>query len=138
MLDDVLAANERYAEDFAHGGLDGTPKRALAVLTCMDSRLDPLPMLGLAPGDAVVLRNAGARITDDVLESVQLSARSLGIARVLVVAHRDCRAAAAWSDELAADPAERARDGAERVAAATGLETAGVVYDEATGRLTSV
>ena len=69
-FDDVLAANEAYAGGFQLGGLDGRAARGLlAVLTCMDSRIEPLRMLGLEPGDAKILRNAGARVTDDVLRT---------------------------------------------------------------------
>jgi carbonic anhydrase len=136
-FDDVFAANDAYVRGFPLSGLEGRPARRLAVLTCMDTRVDPLPMLGLEPGDAVVLRNAGARTTDDVLESLALAERNLGIDRVLVIAHRDCRAAAAWSDQLPADPATRAREAGERIREATGLEAAGATYDETTGRLTS-
>src|SRR4051812_38979331 len=63
---DVLEANERYASRFGLGALTSAPGRRLAVLTCIDTRIDPLAILGLAPGDAVILRNAGARVNDDV------------------------------------------------------------------------
>ena len=75
---DVLAANEQFAEGFALSDLPGTAARGLAVLTCMDSRIDPLRMLGLEPGDAKILRNAGARVTDDVLRTLVLASYLLG------------------------------------------------------------
>lgn len=89
-FDDVLAANQAYAGTFADPGLPGRAGRGLAVVTCMDSRIDPLGMLGLVPGDAKVLRTAGARVTDDVLRSLVLAHHLLGVDRVVVVAHTDC------------------------------------------------
>lgn len=88
---DVLAANERYASTYESGGLPGRARRGLAILTCMDSRIDPLAILGLAPGDAKILRNAGARVSDDVLRTLVLASYLLGVDRVMIVAHTDCR-----------------------------------------------
>jgi carbonic anhydrase len=88
---DVLQANEKFAANFQYGGLAGHARRRLAVLTCMDSRIDPLQMLGLVPGDAKILRNAGARVTDDVLRTLVLASYLLDVERVMVVAHTDCR-----------------------------------------------
>lgn len=137
-FDDVLAANRSYAERFTRGGLDSRPEKRLAVVTCMDGRLDPLGMLGLEPGDVVVLRNAGARVSGEVLESLELAERMLGVERVLVIAHNDCRAAAAWAGELAPEAATRAREGVDMIRSATRLVAGGAVYDESTGRLTPV
>ena len=92
-FDDVLAANETYAAGFAMGGLPGEAARGLAVITCMDSRIEPLAMLGLSAGDAKILRNAGARVTDDVLRTLVLASYLLGVSRVMVVAHTRCRMA---------------------------------------------
>jgi carbonic anhydrase len=89
-FDDVLSANEQFASTFDDPGLRGVAACGLAVLTCMDSRIDPLAMLGLSKGDAKILRNAGARVTDDVLRTLVLAAYLLGVNRVLVVAHTDC------------------------------------------------
>jgi carbonic anhydrase len=88
---DVLAANVAYAQRFTHGGLQGRAARGLAVLTCMDSRIEPLAMLGLDPGDAKILRNAGARVTADVLRTLVLASYLLGVDRLMVIAHTDCR-----------------------------------------------
>ena len=90
-FDDLLAANERYAADFQSGGLAGKAARGLAVVTCMDSRIDPLRMLGLSEGDAKVLRNPGGQVTDDVLRALVLAAHLLEVTRVMVVVHTDCR-----------------------------------------------
>jgi carbonic anhydrase len=91
---DVLLANEQFQVDYADSHLTGTAARGLGVLTCMDSRIDPLRMLGLEPGDAKILRNAGARVTDDVLRTLALASYLLGVERFMVVAHTDCRMAA--------------------------------------------
>jgi carbonic anhydrase len=88
---DVLGANEAFAADFEDPHLQGRAERGLAVVTCMDSRIDPLGMLGLTKGDAKILRNAGARVTDDVLRTLVLAVHLLGVQRVMVVAHTDCR-----------------------------------------------
>jgi carbonic anhydrase len=90
-FDDVLKANAEYAAGFADSGLAGRAARGLAVVTCMDSRISPLQMLGLKPGDAKILRNAGGRVTDDVLRTLVLAVHLLGVDRVLLVAHTDCR-----------------------------------------------
>jgi carbonic anhydrase len=90
-FDDLLAANEQYAADHRSSDLAGTAARGLAVVTCMDSRIEPLQMLGLVKGDAKILRNAGARVTDDVLRTLVLATHLLDVSRIMVVAHTDCR-----------------------------------------------
>jgi carbonic anhydrase len=97
---DVLAANAEYAETYPHAGLAARAARGLAVLTCMDSRIEPLAMLGLAPGDAKILRNAGARVTDDVLRTLVLAAYLLGVERVMVIAHTGCRMAGCQENDV--------------------------------------
>ncbi len=92
-FDDVLTANEAYAATYHARGLEGRAAKHLAVLTCMDSRIDPLATLGLVPGDAKILRNAGARVTDDVLRTLVLATYLLDVRRVMVVAHTRCRMA---------------------------------------------
>ena len=106
---DVLAANEQYAATAALEPLEARAAKGLAVLTCMDSRIDPMRMLGLVPGDAKILRNAGARVTEDVLRTLVLARYLLGVHRVMVVAHTSCRMAGA--DEAAVHEAIRAADG---------------------------
>jgi len=100
VFDDVLSANRTYAESFGLAGLEPTAARGLAVVTCIDSRIEPLAMLGLAPGDAKILRNAGARVTDDVLRSLVLAVNLLGVDRVCVVQHTKCRMTGASNVEL--------------------------------------
>lgn len=90
-FDDLLAANRRYATAYRDSGLAATATRGLAVLTCMDSRIHILPMLGLQAGDAKILRNAGARVTEDVLRTLVLGRYLLGVHRVMVIAHTGCR-----------------------------------------------
>ena len=97
---DVLAANERYVANFALAALEARAARGLAVLTCIDSRIEPLAMLGLRPGDAKILRNAGARATDDVLRTLVLASYLLGVDRAMVIAHTRCRMAAGSEDDV--------------------------------------
>ncbi|MDW8339346.1 MAG: carbonic anhydrase, partial [Thermoleophilia bacterium] len=73
LRDELLAANTRYRATFALGDLPREPRRRLVVVTCMDARIDPLAIVGLELGDAHVLRNAGAVVTDDVLRSLAIS-----------------------------------------------------------------
>ncbi|GAA4504862.1 MULTISPECIES: beta-class carbonic anhydrase [Nonomuraea] len=89
-FDDLFAANAEFARTFRGSDLTGRAARGLAVVTCMDSRIDPLGLLGLEPGDAKILRNAGARVTDDVLRTLVLAVYLLGVERVLVMPHTDC------------------------------------------------
>src|SRR5438445_687116 len=84
MFDDLLEANRRYRTAFHDSGVEGKAARGLAVLTCIDSRIDPLAMLGLRAGDAKIIRNAGARVTEDSLRSLVLAANLLGVRRVCV------------------------------------------------------
>jgi carbonic anhydrase len=87
---DLLAANQSYASGFQLNGLEARAAKGLAVITCMDSRIEPLGMLGLEPGDAKILRNAGARVTPDVIRTLVLAVHLLGVDRVLVVPHTKC------------------------------------------------
>ncbi|MEI7593063.1 MAG: carbonic anhydrase [Actinomycetes bacterium] len=90
MFDDLLDANRNYQAEFHDSGVKGTAAKGLAVLTCIDSRIDPLAMLGLRPGDAKIIRNAGARVTHDALRSLVLAANLLNVNRVCVVQHTEC------------------------------------------------
>ena len=102
----MLAANERYARGFRLAGLPARADKGLAVITCMDSRIEPLRMLGLRAGDAKILRNAGARVTDDVLRTLVLASYLLGVDRAMVVAHTKCRMAAASEADVHAEIVE--------------------------------
>ena len=88
--DDLLANNAAYAAGFADGDLAAPPRRKLAVLTCMDARVDPARILGLAAGDAHVLRNAGGVVTDDAIRSLVLSQRLLGTREIVLIHHTGC------------------------------------------------
>ncbi len=92
-FDDLLAANKEFATKFTSENLTGTAVKGLAIVTCMDSRIDPLRIVGMSAGDAKILRNAGARVTDDVLRTLVLATHLLGVNRVLVMPHTDCRMA---------------------------------------------
>ena len=92
-FDDIFAANHSFASSFEHSHLTGTATRGLAIVTCMDSRISPLAVVGMQAGDAKILRNAGARVTDDVLRTLVLATYLLGVKRVLVMPHTDCRMA---------------------------------------------
>jgi carbonic anhydrase len=157
---DVLEANADYARDFSRTGLTGSAARGLAVLTCMDSRIDPLAMLGLEAGDAKILRNAGARVTDDVLATLVIAKYLLNVQRLMVIAHTNCRMSAADDEELRAaitdaggpdtgdlefraspDQPGMVREDVARVRSfgrLEGLEVGGFLYDVETGRLSQI
>ena len=88
--DELVAGNERFAESFADQDLQVSPTRQMAVVTCMDSRMDIFPLLGLGHGEAHIIRNAGGVITDDVIRSLCLSQRYLGTREIVLVHHTDC------------------------------------------------
>lgn len=90
VFDELLAANERHVAGFTGGQLPAPPAHGLAVLTCMDARILPLDVFGLAPGDAHVIRNAGGRATDDALRSLLVSAHVMGTRAIAVVHHTEC------------------------------------------------
>jgi carbonic anhydrase len=91
VLDDVLAANQSYAETFGDkGSLAMPPGRHFAILTCMDARLDPAKFAGLAEGDTHVIRNAGGRASDDAIRSLIISHKLLGTNEWFVIHHTDC------------------------------------------------
>ena len=97
---DLLGANKEYASSFKSQGLSGEARKGLAIVTCMDSRIDPLHIVGMEAGDAKILRNAGARVTDDVLRTLVLATHLLGVSRVLVMPHTDCRMASGEEAEI--------------------------------------
>jgi carbonic anhydrase len=158
---DLLAANRSFAETFALSGFDGVAHAGVAVVTCMDSRIDPLGMLGLKPGDAKIFRNPGGRVTDAALEALVLGAHLLGVKRVLVIPHTRCAMASSTLDELRAKVGESAgqdaswqafgvvedqvaalRDDVHRVQAhpliPASVEIGGFLYDVDTGLLDQV
>jgi carbonic anhydrase len=90
VIDELLANNHHFAARYPHRGLGVTPSRHLAIVTCMDSRLDVFAALGLGQGEAHVLRNAGGVITDDVIRSLAISQRRLGTEEIMLIHHSDC------------------------------------------------
>jgi len=120
---DLLDANARYAESFDLAGFDGVAHAGVAIVTCMDSRIDPLRLVGLRPGDAKILRNPGGRVTEQALKALVLGVNLLGVDRVLVVPHTRCAMASSSEVELR-----------ERVAKASGMdaswETFGAIEDQ--------
>lgn len=109
-FDDLLAANARYATQ-APRGFDGIAHAGIAVVTCMDSRLQPLEMLGLFLGEAKILRTPGGRVTPDALVGCVLGANLLHVDRILVIAHTRCAMASGTDDEIR-----------ERIRATTGTD----------------
>ena len=89
-IDALVENNERFAYSLADRHLDVRPSKQLAIVTCMDSRLDVFAALGLGDGEAHVLRNAGGIITDDVIRSLAISQRKLGTREVMLIHHTDC------------------------------------------------
>jgi carbonic anhydrase len=100
IVDEVLEANRRYAESFAKGDLPAPPARRFVIVTCMDARIDPMKVAGLDEGDAHVLRNAGAIVTDDVLRSLVVSHMLLGTQVALVIGHTGCGLEAVTDEQL--------------------------------------
>jgi carbonic anhydrase len=99
--DDMLIVAMARADRLAAPGLSPMPRRKVAVLACMDTRIDLFPMLGLERGDAHVIRNAGGLVTDDAIRSLSVSQRQLGTEEIVVVMHDDCGLHGASEDEFA-------------------------------------
>ena len=159
-VDLLLEANASYAESFANAGIGSPPSLGIAVVTCMDARIDVYKVLGLAPGEAHVIRNAGGLVTDEVIRSLCLSQRTLGTEAVVVMQHTQCGLdgldgpafEAALAAEVGESPSWRAggfsdvrESVAESLAKLRGSpflqhrdHMVGLVYDVATGRLEQV
>jgi carbonic anhydrase len=159
--DEILAANAAYAETFALASLTSRPIRRFAIVTCMDVRLDPVSFLGLAPGDAHVIRNAGGVVTDDALRSLVVSHTLMGAQEAFVIGHTNCGMQRFTDEDIRArvaqnvgadaariefltfdDVAQSVRSGVRRIRESPYLpdsfEASGLVYDVSTGRLESV
>jgi len=159
-FEDVLAANTEYSKTFADAGIPGVAAKGLAVVTCMDSRISPLELLGMGPGDVKILRNAGARVTDDVLRTLVLAVHLLGVNRIMVMPHTDCRMTKVTDEQVHEEMRTRGLDtrsldfhtienqretlehDVQRIRSSpylpAGVPVAGMVYDVATGRLETV
>jgi len=99
-IDEFLANNRAFADGFAHANLPTPPSKRLAIVTCMDSRMDLFAMLGLGIGQAHVIRNAGGVATDDVIRSMMLSQRLLGTREVMLIHHTRCGAQSFTEEEM--------------------------------------
>ena len=157
VVDEIQAANERYAEGFAKGALPMPPGRRFAVVTCMDARLDPAKFLGLEEGDAHVIRNAGGLVNHETIRSLLISHHLLGTQEAVVIGHSDCGMLTFTNDVLherlgpAAhgidfqpfpDVAERVRESVATIRASSLLPdsygVSGYVYDVTSGRIEPV
>lgn len=160
VTDDLLRKAERYAANFDKGSLPMPPGRHVAIITCMDARVNPYGIFGLSEGDAHVIRNAGGAITDDAIRSLAISQRLLGTEEIILVHHADCgmrtfkdEAFARqiqddtgirphWAPEAFSDSAEDVRQSVARIKASPFLPhkdaVRGFVYDEKAGRLNEV
>ena len=101
--DELLAHNARFVENFADHGLHLAPRRHLAIVACMDSRMDIFQMLGLDHGDAHIIRNAGGVVTDDVIRSLVVSQRLLNTQEIVLIHHTNCGLQAVSEDGFKAE-----------------------------------
>lgn len=161
VTDELIEANQRFAESFDRGDLPTPPARHVAVLTCMDARLHPETFLGLDIGDAHVIRNAGGRASDDAIRSLIISSRLLGTNEYLVIHHTDCGMLTFTNEDLQqklreetgqdaseidflpfSDLEQSVRDDVHRIQGSPfipeGISVRGFVYDVRSGRLTPV
>jgi len=99
-FEDLLAANRDFAADFGLAGFDGVAHAGVAMVTCMDSRIDPLQMLGLHAGDAKIVRNPGGRVNPQTMEALVLAVHLLEVDRILVVPHTRCAVASSTAEQL--------------------------------------
>jgi carbonic anhydrase len=99
-FEDLFLANDQFVKEFKSQDLTGQAKKGLAIVTCMDSRIDPLRIVGMKAGDAKILRNAGARVTEDVLRTLILATNLLNVSRVLVMPHTDCKMASGTEEQI--------------------------------------
>jgi carbonic anhydrase len=99
-FDDLMDANREFSGHFDLGGFDGVAHAGVAIVTCMDSRIDPLNKLGLQPGDAKIFRNPGGRVTTQALEALVLGVHLLGVKRVLIIPHTRCAMTSNTEQEL--------------------------------------
>jgi len=158
--DELLSNADAYAAGFDRGGLPAPPGRKVAVVACMDARLNPYGVLGLREGDAHVIRNAGGVVTDDTIRSLAISQHLLGTEEILLIHHTDCGMLTfsdedfertleahagerpAWPVEAFADLDEDVRESISRIEASPFIlrkdAVRGFVYDVETGRLREV
>ena len=160
VTDELLRNAERYAERFDQGELPLPPAKRVAVLACMDARLNPSGLLGLSEGDAHVIRNAGGVVTDDEIRSLAISQRLLGTEEVILIHHTDCGMLTfedanfrndieqetgvrpTWSSEAFSNLEDDVRESIARIKDSPFIpnkgSVRGFVYDVETGRLSEV
>jgi carbonic anhydrase len=160
VTDELLANAERYAEAFDRGSLPMPPAKRVAVLACMDARLNPYGLLGLEEGDAHVIRNAGGVVTDDEIRSLAISQRLLGTEEIVLIHHTDCGMLTVkdddfrnqiqqdtgikpeWAAEAFDNLEDDVRQSIARIKASPFIpkkdQVRGFVYDVETGRLAEV
>ncbi|OBG47231.1 carbonate dehydratase [Mycobacterium alsense] len=159
VTDDYLANNAQYASGF-NGPLPMPPSKHVAVVACMDARLDVYRLLGINEGESHVIRNAGGVVTDDVVRSLAISQRLLGTREIILIHHTDCGMLTftdddfkrtiqdeigikpPWAPEAFPDPAEDVRQSLRRVESSPFVDkhtsARGFVFDVATGKLNEV
>jgi len=157
---DFLAANQSYAKNFTKGGQPMPPAKKVAVVACMDARIETGRLLGLEEGDAHVIRNAGGVVTDDVIRSLAISQRLLGTTEIVLIHHTDCGMLTFKDDglksqieedtglrppfalEAFSDPEDDVRQSVRRIQSSPFVprkdKIRGFVYDVETGRLNEV
>ena len=160
VTDELLKNNEGYAADFDKGDLPMPPARKVAVIACMDARINPYGALGLTEGDAHVIRNAGGVVTDDEIRSLAISQRLLGTEEIVLIHHTDCgmltftdddfkrqiqedtRIKPEWAAEAFTDLDEDVRQSIARIKASPFIpnkdSVRGFVYEVESGRLREV
>jgi len=159
VIDNLVDANERYAEAFADPGMDARPVRQVAVVACMDARIDLHQALGLRLGDCHTIRNAGGVVTDDVIRSLTISQRALGTRSVVLIHHTGCGMETvtedfrhdlemevgqrpSWAVEAFRDVDQDVRQSMQRVRTSPFLlhtdDVRGFVFDVRTGRLREI
>ena len=160
VTDELLKNAEQYAAAFDKGSLPLPPAKRVAVLACMDARLNPYGLLGLSEGDAHIIRNAGGVVTDDEIRSLAISQRLLGTEEIILIHHTDCGMLTftddefrtqveqetgvrpPWSCETFGDLEEDVRESLARIKSSPFIpkkeNVRGFVYDVATGRLNEV
>ena len=160
VTDELLANNEAYAGSFDKGDLPLPPGKKIAVIACMDARLNVYGALGLTEGDAHVIRNAGGVVTDDEIRSLAISQRLLGTEEIILIHHTDCGMLTftddqfkhaiqqetgikpEWAAESFSDPEADVRQSIARIKASPFIprkdSVRGFIYDVETGRLREV